>query len=118
MINETDLRFAFHMDTGSLPMWSYDHWQRKVLHLGHPTSEYGRWLEEHAGNAKWLQRAYQFENQSAPIYSSKTRSYYKSGRRRYYQYVIQDVYDAPYCFWLEQRILDKHPEVIKNILHI
>jgi len=112
-MNKTDLRFAFHMDTGSMPMWSYDYWMEKVLNHGHPTSEYGRWLEEHTGNARWLQRTYQFENKTAPIYSSVTRS-----KREYYRYDVQDIYDAPYCFWLEQIILNKHPEVIKNILHI
>lgn len=117
-MSETDLRFAFHMDTGSWPMWSYDSWAKKVLNYGHPTSEYGRWLEERAGNYHWLQRAYQFENKIAPIYTSKNKSYYKNGRRRYWQWIIQDVYAALYCFWLEQKILDKHPEVIKNILHI
>jgi hypothetical protein len=122
-MTETDLRFAFHMDTGNFPMWSYDYWMEKVLNHGHPTSEYGQWLEEHtgnsrAGNPRWLQRAYQFQNQSAPVYRSEGKSYYRSGRRRSYQWIIRNVYDAAYCYWLEQRILDKHPEVIKNILHI
>jgi hypothetical protein len=117
-MTETDLRFAFHMDTGSLPMWSYDYWMQKVLNHGHPTSEYGQWLEEHAGNPRWIQRAYQFQNHHAPIYQAKKKSYYKSGRRKYYQWGIQNIYEASYCYWLEQRILDKYPEVIKNILHI
>ena len=117
-MTETDLRFAFHMDTASLPMWSYDHWATKVINHGHPTSEYGQWLEEHAGNPRWLQRAYQFENQKAAIYNAKGKSWYSRGHRRYYQYVIRSVYDSDYCFWLEQRILDKKPEVISNILHI
>ena len=117
-MNENDVRFAFHMDTGNFPMWSYDYWMEKVLNHGHPTSEYGRCLEERAGNHQWLQRAFQSQNQSAPIYKSKCKSYYRSGRRRYYHLAIQNVYDAPYIYWLEQRILNKHSEVIKNILHI
>jgi hypothetical protein len=117
-MSETDLRFAFHMDTGSFPMWSYDYWMEKVLNHGHPTSEYGQWLEERAGDRRWLQRAFQFETQSAPLYKSKCKSYYRSGRRRYYHWAIQNVYEANYVFWLEERILEKHPEVIKNILHI
>jgi hypothetical protein len=117
-MTETDLRFAFHMDTGSFPMWSYDYWMEKVLNHGHPTSEYGKWLEERAGDHKWLQRAYQFENRFAPIYQSKNKSYYRSGHRRYYHWVIQNVYDVDYIYWLEKRILNKKPEVISNILHI
>ena len=117
-MNENDVRFAFHMDTDSFPMWSYDYWMEKVLNNGHPTSEYGQWLEERAGNYKWLQRAYQFENKHAPIYQSKGKSYYRSGHRRYYQMVIRNVYSPDYVFWLEQKILDKHPEIVKNILHL
>ena len=105
-MTETDLRFAFHMDTGSMPFWDPNQWMVKVLREGHPTSEYGQWLEERAGNARWLQRAYQFENKYAPIYKSKIKSWYKS------------VYSANYIFWLEQEILKKHPQVIKSIIHI
>jgi hypothetical protein len=113
MINETDLRFAFHMDTGSLPMRSRD---SKCLDDGYPTSEYGKWLEEHIGNAGQLQKEYQFENQTAPIYTSEIR-------RRYLRWSVlhdlyRNVYSDSYCFWLEERIIKKLPEIIKNILHI
>lgn len=118
MINETDLRLAFHMDTGNLPMWSQKEWLKKELKNGYPSSEYGRWLEENAGNHRWLQRAFQFENQKAPIYKSKNKHLYKSGFRRYYHYIIQSVYSGDYCYWLEQRILKTKPEVVKDILHI
>jgi hypothetical protein len=109
MINETNLRFAFHMDAGNFPMRNGD---EKVLDNGYPTSEYGRWLEEHAGNAIWLQRTYQFENKTAPIHNSPRRCFKR------WSLTYQKVYDAPYCFWLEERILKKRPEIIKNILHI
>jgi len=114
MVTERDLRFAFHMDTGSYGFWDPDKWQRKVLWDGHPSSEYGRWLEERAGNARWLQRAFQFENQSAATYKTS----HKQKRWRGWSWHTQEVYSANYCFWLEQRILDKKPEVVKNILHL
>lgn len=117
MVTLKDLRFAFHMDTGNYGFWDPDKWQRKTLWDGHPSSEYGRWLEERAGNYRWLQRAFQFEHHIAPTYKHQYRKKYGLWRNRYHEY-IQEVYHKDYIFWLEERILDKYPEIIQNILHI
>lgn len=117
-MTEKDLRFAFHMDTGSYGFWDPNKWMEKTLWDGHPTSEYGRWLEERAGNYRWLQRAFMFEHHIAPTYKNQYRkSKGKWGRKQWYEYVLE-VYHQNYIFWLEQRILDKNPEVVKNILHL
>jgi len=117
MVTEKDLRFAFHMDTGNLGFWGSDKWQRKTLWDGHPTSEYGAWLEERAGNQRWLRRAFHFEHHIAPTYKNQYKKRYGLWRNRYY-YGVQEVYHKDYIFWLEQRILNKFPEVVQNILHI
>ena len=117
-MTETDLRFAFHMDTASFPFWSEDEWQTKVLYRGHLTSEYGRWLEERAGNPQELQRIYQFKNQRSPTYQSKRKSWYRKGWNKYYNWQIRNVYSVNYIYWLEERILKNKPEVISEILHI
>lgn len=117
MVTEKDLRFAFHMDTGSMGFWNPNGWAEKTLWDGHPTTEYGKWLEERAGNYRWLQRAFQFEHHIAPSYKSSHRKYRGVFRRTWYEYVLE-VYHKDYIFWLEQRILEKKPEVVQNILHI
>ena len=105
-MSEFDIRLAFHMDTGNMPLWSYDYWRYRTLRHGHPTSEYGRWLEEHAGNSRYLRRAFQFENQTAPTYKSV------------YDYQDLEVFTKEYIFWLEEKMLSRHSGLIKDILHL
>ena len=107
-MNEFDVRFAFHMDTGNMPLWSYNYWRHKTLRNGHPTSEYGQWLEERAGNYRYLRRAFQFENEN---HISAT---YKS----IYAHETLEVFTKQYVFWLEERILSRHSGLIKDILHL
>ena len=112
-MTERDLRFAFHMDTGSLAMWAQGKWQCKDLYNGHPGSEYGQWLEDKAGNGRWLRRAFQFEHHTAPTYQSTFAIKFAGWSWR-----AQEVFWAPYIYWLEERVLRDKPEVIQNILHI
>jgi hypothetical protein len=119
-MNEIDVRLAFHMDTGRMPLKEkkefiidYEDYESEVkeeeiisysYRHGIPTSEYGEWLEEKLGNEKLLRKRYFTEEWGLSV---------KKG-----YYTFSDTFSSEYCFWLEQIVLAKRRGIVKSIIHI
>jgi len=110
MINSTDLRIQFKIDTGEYPVWVVDRRPYKVRKnayskkvrvpepigfLGRVKSKYGAWVEKKLGNEKELRDEYWMEFHESPIWPKP-----KDPGSTFEGFKIQ------YTLWLEEKYIN------------